>query len=75
MDTHTRIKLPVSDHEKWSVVVDDLETCLSFLPGDVWTIRFIKRECELYRPNRGKVRAGMCHHVLLVMLLVFSQGT
>ena len=48
------LSLPVSDHEKWSVVVDDLETCLSFLTGDVWTIRFIKRECELYRPKQRK---------------------
>ena len=50
------LSLPVSNHEKWSIVVDDLETCLSFLTGDVWTISFTERECRLHRPKQRKYR-------------------
>ncbi len=48
------LSLPVSDPEKWSTVTDNLETCLSFLTGDVWKIRFTEREHELYRPKQRK---------------------
>ena len=43
--------LPVSNPDRWSTVTSDLETCLSFLTGDVWSIDFTKREHELYRPR------------------------
>ena len=48
------LRLPVSDSDKWSTVTDDLQTCLSFLTGDIWTIRFTEREHELYCPKQRK---------------------
>ena len=43
--------LPVSDPEKWSTVRGDLETCISFLTGDVWKIHFTNIQHDLYRPR------------------------
>lgn len=48
------LSLPVSDPEKWSTVINDLETCLTFLTGDVWNISFTEREDELYIPKQRK---------------------
>ena len=53
---HLELSVPVSDSEKWSAVTEDFETCLSFLTGDVWTIRFTDRQSELYRPQQRKRR-------------------
>ena len=56
-DRWTRIlelSLPVSDPGKWSTVINDLETCLTFLTGDVWNISFTEREDELYIPKQRK---------------------
>ena len=50
------LSMPVSDPEKWSIVKDKLETCLSFLTGDFWTVCFTTRHCELYRPKQVKRR-------------------
>lgn len=41
--------LPVSNPEKWSTVRGDLETCLSFLTGDIWKIHFTNSQYDLYR--------------------------
>ena len=43
--------LPVSDPEKWSTIRGDLETCISFLTGDVWKIHFTNIQHDLYRPR------------------------
>ena len=48
------LALPVSDSQKWSIVKYDLESCLSFLTGDVWAIHFVDRQHELYRPKQRK---------------------
>ena len=48
------LNVPVSDSEKWSIVKDDLETCLRFLTGDVWTIHFTDRQHELYCLKKRK---------------------
>ena len=48
------LSLEVSDPEKWSTVVDDLEICLSFLTGDIWGISFTEREHKLYCPKQRK---------------------
>ena len=46
------LSLPVSAPKKWSAVTDNLETCLSFLTGDIWSIDFTKREHKLYCPKQ-----------------------
>lgn len=43
--------LQVSNPEKWSIVTEDLETCLSFLTGDTWKIQFTELQHDLYRPR------------------------
>ena len=43
--------LPVSDPKKWSTIINDLETCFSFLTGDVWRVGFTERKHQLYRPR------------------------
>ena len=48
--------LPVSNPDRWSTVISDLKTCLSFLTGDVWSVDFTKREHELYHPKQRKRR-------------------
>ena len=48
------LALPVSDSQKWSIVKCDFESCLSFLTGDLWTIHFVNRQHELYRPKQRK---------------------
>lgn len=48
------LSLPVSGPERWSTVINDLETCLTFLTGDVWNISFTEREDELYIPKQRK---------------------
>ena len=51
-----KLNVPVSDSAKWSTVKDDLETCLTFLTGDVWTIHFTDLQCKLHRPKQRKRR-------------------
>ena len=46
--------LPVSNHEKWITVAEDIEICLTFLTGDNWKIRFTKLQHQLYRPKQRK---------------------
>lgn len=46
--------LPVSDPEKWSAVKGELETCISFLTGDIWKIHFTNIQHDLYRPRRRR---------------------
>ena len=48
------LSLEVSEPDKWSTVVNDLETCLSFLTGDNWNISFTRREHKLYCPKQRK---------------------
>ena len=48
------LSLPVADPSRWSTVTNNLETCLSFLTGDIWTIRFTERQFELYCPKQRK---------------------
>ena len=48
------LNLPVSNPKKWLAVTGDLETCLSFLTGDIWSIHFTEREHKLYRPKERK---------------------
>ena len=50
------LSLPVSDPEKWSTVKDYLETCLSFLTGDIWKIHFTDHQYELFRPEERRSR-------------------
>lgn len=50
------LNVQVSDSTKWSTVKDDLETCLTFLTGDVWTIHFTDLQCKLHRPKQRKRR-------------------
>ena len=37
------IEIPVIEYEKWILCVDDLNSTLSFLSGDIWNISFVKR--------------------------------
>ena len=46
--------VPVSDSEKWSTVTDSLQTCLGFLTGDDWTIRFKPLSDKLHCPEKIK---------------------
>ena len=50
------LSVPVSDSARWSTIKEDLEACLSFLTGDVWTVCFTNLQCELYRPKERKRR-------------------
>ncbi len=46
--------LQVSNPEKWSAVIEDLEICLSFLTGDTWKIQFTELQNKLHRPKQRK---------------------
>lgn len=43
------IEIPVSDAEKWTTSTQEIETLLSFLTGDYWTVSFYDSRFEL--PN------------------------
>ena len=69
------LSVPVSDSEKWSSVKDDIETCLSFLTGDIWTIHFTDRQHELYRPKqRKRRRRNVPPHADASTVCLFSGG-
>ena len=51
-----KLSVPVSDPQIWSTVKDDIEACLSFLTGDIWTVCFRELECDLHRPKQRKRR-------------------
>ena len=69
------LALPVSDSQKWSIVKYDLENCLSFLTGDVWTIHFADHQHELYRPKqRMRPRRNIPPRAKANAVCLFSGG-
>ena len=50
------VSVPVCDPDIWFHVKGDLETCLSFLTGDVWRLYFTTRQYQLHRPRPRKRR-------------------
>lgn len=45
--------MPVAKPDLWNAARPDLERCLSFLSGDLWTITFRQREGEFWAPRRN----------------------
>jgi len=50
------LSIPVKNTSKWNAVKSDFARCLSFLTGDVWKLKFTRRESELVRPLPAKKR-------------------
>jgi hypothetical protein len=46
------LTLPVSDPSIWSTLRDRVNTCLSFLTGDVWTVEYVERPRDPVRPRK-----------------------
>lgn len=69
------LTLPVSDTEKWCAVTDELQTCLSFLTGDIWTIGFTDLRSDLHRPKlRERPRRNAPSRAAANTVCLFSGG-
>lgn len=69
------LTLPVSDTEKWCAVTDELQTCLSFLTGDIWTIGFTDFPSDLHRPKlRERPRRNAPSRAAANTVCLFSGG-
>ena len=69
------LTLPVSDTEKWCAVTDELQTCLSFLTGDIWTIGFTDLPSDLHRPKlRKRPRRNAPSRAAANTVCLFSGG-
>lgn len=47
------VEIPVLKYSKWIRVSEELSDCISFLTGDIWTFKFIRRNRKLYLPYKN----------------------
>ena len=64
--------MPVSDTNHWEKAKETIETLLSFLSGDIWTISF--RECKVTRPVINKKEWKKGNKTKTTATTLFSGG-
>lgn len=69
-----QLELPVSDTEVWGAVKDELNSCLSFLTGDLWDVSFIPQESTPLRPRRHRAQRSLAVPLTGEAVCLFSGG-
>lgn len=69
------LTLPVSDPSIWSALRDRVNTCLSFLTGDVWTVEYAARQRDpVRRPKSGRTDDRIVALTGVRAVCLFSGG-
>lgn len=68
-----KIRIPLYELEKWQIVNQELEKCMSFLTGDIWTIEFYQNMYTLHRPSARR-RRRILPRVQADTVCLFSGG-